>query len=170
MQRRGMVAMNRKQTARLFWFLIFVVSASGCAGSGPRSLFPAGVFREREVVRPSLGITDSAVAEYRKGNWVAAQDLFEKSLSLHPDNAEVYYYLAEIRYRERDYDASLALLDKAEIYFGDDASWLAKVYVLMGKNDEARGRGREAAARYRQALGMDPRSDDAARRLGRLTP
>lgn len=162
--------MNARRSILRFLLTGLLLLTAACAGSGRSPATREGLFGRPEGGRALPPLTQKGIDEYRRGDLATAQELFERSLGLYPDNAEAYYYLAEIRYRQRDYDESLALLDKAEIYFGPNKPWLGRVYLLMGKNDEARGRLHDAAARYREALSLDPGNGDAARRLARLSP
>ncbi len=162
--------MDRKCPLVLLGAVMLVAFAASCAPPPPRAWN-----RGTGLVRPGRGtetptLTERGIVEYRQGDLEIAEDLFEQAIGLYPNNPEAYYYLGEIRYRERRYDESLAFLYKAEIYFGPNDRRLAKVYLLMGRNDEAAGRAPQAAAHFRQTLALDPGNRDAASGLSRLLP
>lgn len=113
----------------------------------------------------SLHLTEKGKEELEQGELKKAMDRFEKAIGLDAKNSAAYYFFAEARYRQKEFQQSLTLLDRAEQLMTNDSDWLIKVYLLQGKNYEAlRNRG-EAVKRYRKILSLNPSQPDALERL-----
>ncbi|MBI3611064.1 MAG: tetratricopeptide repeat protein [Nitrospirae bacterium] len=116
----------------------------------------------------SLQLTDQGRQLLASGRWDEAGSVFQKAISLHPNNPYAYYYLAQTRYLEKDYGQSFPPLRQAELYLSGDPSWLARVYALRGRIDEALSKPDDARSQYQKALTFDSRNQDAREGLDRI--
>ena len=117
----------------------------------------------------SLQLTEEGREHLRSGRLDEAMSTFQKAISLSSSNPYAYYYLGETRYLRQEYQQSLPLLERAELFLLADPIWLSKVHVLRGKNYEALSRYEEAKGQYQQALAEDPRNPDAQEGIERLS-
>ena len=117
----------------------------------------------------SLQLTEEGREHLRSGRLDEAMSTFQKAISLSSSNPYAYYYLGETRYLRQEYQQSLPLLERAELFLLADPIWLSKVHVLRGKNYEALSRYEEAKGQYQQALAEDPRNADAQEGIERLS-
>jgi tetratricopeptide (TPR) repeat protein len=116
----------------------------------------------------SLQLTDQGRQLLASGRWDEAASVFQKAISLYPNNPYAYYYLAQARYLKKDYGRSLPPLGQAELFLSGDPSWLARVYALRGQVDEALSKPDDARAQYEKALSFDPRNPEAREGLDRI--
>ena len=116
----------------------------------------------------SLQLTQEGREYLRSGRLDEAMSKFQKAISLSSSNPYAYYYLGEARYRKQEYQQSLPLLDRAELFLLRDSVWLSRVHVLRGKNYEALSRFDEAKGQYQQALAEDPHNPEALEGIQRL--
>lgn len=116
----------------------------------------------------SLQLTDQGRQLLASGRWDEAGSVFQKAISLYPNNAYAYYYLGQARYLKKDYAQSLAPLRQAELYFSDDPVWRARIYALRGRIDEALLKPDDARRQYQKALSFDSRNPDAREGLDRI--
>lgn len=116
----------------------------------------------------SLQLTDEGRRLLAEGRFDEAASVFQKAISLHPNNPYAYYYLGQSRYLKKDYARSLAPLRQAELYLSGDSVWLARVYALRGQIDEALLQPDDARGQYQKALTFDPRNSDARDGLERI--
>lgn len=116
----------------------------------------------------SLQLTQEGREYLHSGRLEEAMSKFQKAISLSSSNPYAYYYLGEARYRQQEYQQSLPVLEKAELFFLSDAGWLSKVHVLRGKNYEALSRFDEAKGQYQQALAEDSHNPEALEGIQRL--
>jgi tetratricopeptide (TPR) repeat protein len=121
----------------------------------------------------SLQLTDEGRQLLAEGRFDEAASVFQKAISLYPNNPYAYYYLGQSRYLRKDYARSLAPLRQAELYLSGDSVWLARVYALRGQIDEALSQPDEARTQYQKALTFDPGNSEAhegLERIQNLTP
>ena len=116
----------------------------------------------------SLQLTDQGRQLLASGRWDEAGSVFQKAISLYPNNPYAYYYLAQARYAKRDYNQSLAPLRQAELYLSGDPAWLGRVYALRGQVYEALSQLDDSRNQYEKALAFDPRNPDAREGLERI--
>ncbi|MBI3811457.1 MAG: tetratricopeptide repeat protein [Nitrospirae bacterium] len=116
----------------------------------------------------SLQLTDQGRRLLASGRWDEAGSVFQKAISLYPNNAYAYYYLGQARYLKKDYTQSLAPLQQAELYLSGDPAWLARIYALRGRIDEALLKPDDARRQYQKALTFDSRNLDAREGLDRI--
>jgi tetratricopeptide (TPR) repeat protein len=116
----------------------------------------------------SLQLTDQGRQLLASGRWDEAGSVFQKAISLYPNNPYAYYYLGEARYFKKDYAQALAPLRQAELYLSDDPAWLARIYALRGRIDEALLKPDDARRQYQKALAFDSRNLDAREGLDRI--
>ncbi len=159
----------------LIFFILILVN--GCApvrevSSPPPLSFPppaggeSGSQKEETPRRmASLHLTEKGKGELEQGELKKAMDRFEKAIGLDAKNSAAYYFFAEARFRQKEYQQSLTLLDRAEQLMTNDSDWLIKVYLLQGKNYEAIGSRGEAAKRYRKVLSLNPSQTEALEHL-----
>ena len=137
---------------------------------GPTLLDERGQDRQRDGRKDaSLQLTAEGYAFLRSERFDEAMSKFQKAISLSSTNPFAYYFFGETRFLRQEYGQSLSLLERAEVLLRDDPVWLARVYVLRGKNDEALTRYEAAAQEYRQALAQDPANQEAQEGLKRLS-
>jgi tetratricopeptide (TPR) repeat protein len=116
----------------------------------------------------SLQLTDEGRQLLDEGRLDEAASVFQKAISLYPNNPYAYYYLAQSRYLKKDYTRSLAPLRQAELYLSGDSVWLARVYALRGKIDEALSQPDDALNQYQKSLSFDPGNSEAREGLERI--
>ncbi|MHB8483890.1 MAG: tetratricopeptide repeat protein [Nitrospiria bacterium] len=113
----------------------------------------------------SLHLTERGKNELEHGELKKAMDRFEKAIGLDAENSAAYYFFAEARFKQKAYDQSLTLLDRAEQLLNRQPDWLVKVYLLQGDNWEALGNKAEAVKKYQKVLDIDPAQPEALERL-----
>ena len=81
----------------------------------------------RLVLQASLPVDSRAAQLYSEGlealrAWDAptARDRFERAIKIEPRNAWSWYYLADVHWRQGEYDRCTAMLDRSESYRRDD--------------------------------------------------
>jgi TPR repeat/Tetratricopeptide repeat len=116
----------------------------------------------------SLQLTEEGRELLTSGRLEEAASVFQKAISLYPNNPYAYYYLGQARYLKRDYVQSLTPLRQAELYLSGDPAWLARVYALRGQIFEARSQLDEARGQYQKALSLDSSNVDAREGLDRI--
>jgi tetratricopeptide (TPR) repeat protein len=116
----------------------------------------------------SLKLTEEGRDYLRSGRLDEARSKFEKALSLSSSNPYAYFYLGEVRYLRQEYQKSLPLLERAELFLLNDSVWLSRVHVLRGKNYEALSLFDEARGQYQQALAEDSNNLEAKEGILRL--
>ena len=116
----------------------------------------------------SLQLTDQGRQLLASGRWDEAGSVFQKAISLYPNNSYAYYYLGQTRYLKKDYAQSLAPLRQAELYLSDDPVWKARVHALRGQVFEALVRLDEAKGQYEKALASDSGNPEAREGLKRI--
>jgi tetratricopeptide (TPR) repeat protein len=116
----------------------------------------------------SLQLTDEGRQLLDEGRFDEAASVFQKAISLYPNNPYAYYYLGQSRYLKKDYARSLAPLRQAELYLSGDPVWLARVYALRGQIDEALSQPDDARNQYQKALAFDPGNSEAREGLERI--
>ncbi|HET6466026.1 MAG TPA: tetratricopeptide repeat protein [Nitrospiria bacterium] len=116
----------------------------------------------------SLQLTDEGRQLLDEGRLDEAASVFQKAISLYPNNPYAYYYLGRSRYLKKDYARSLTPLRQAELYLSGDSVWLARVYALRGQIDEALLQPNDARNQYQKALSFDPRNAEAREGLERI--
>lgn len=86
--------------------------------------------RQEEIAqrkKEALAAAQQALAHYRKGEFKAARDLFEKSVSLDPTNSTYYYQFGITLFKTDDFNRSVVLLNMAE---GKEINPFEKDYYL----------------------------------------
>jgi tetratricopeptide (TPR) repeat protein len=116
----------------------------------------------------SLQLTDQGRQLLASGRPDEAASVFQKAISLYPNNPYAYYYLAQARYLKKDYGRSLPPLGQAESFLSGDPSWLARVYALRGQIFEALVRLDEAKGQYEKSLASDSGNSDAREGIERI--
>jgi tetratricopeptide (TPR) repeat protein len=158
-----------------------LILVNGCApvreGASPPPLsFPpptppstggesGGMKEETPRRMASLHLTEKGKGELEQGELKKAMDRFEKAIGLDAKNSAAYYFFAEARFRQKEYQQSLTLLDRAEQLMTSDSDWLIKVYLLQGKNFEAMGNKKEAIKKYQKVLVLNSSQPEALDRL-----
>jgi tetratricopeptide (TPR) repeat protein len=137
--------------------LSFPPPATGGEGSSPKEDSPRRM--------ASLHLTEKGKGELEQGELKKAMDRFEKAIGLDAGNGAAYYYFAEARFRQNEFQQSLTLLNRAEVLVAGDSGWLVRVYLLQGKIYEAEGQRSEAIKRYQKVLAINPDNPEAIKRL-----
>jgi tetratricopeptide (TPR) repeat protein len=169
---------GRLQAGRPWWILATVLYLlSGCI---PPAEFPPAEPALKPITNrttdpsqtgqqdASLQLTDQGRQLLASGRWDEAASVFQKAISLYPNNPYAYYYLAQARYLKRDFAQSLTPLQQAELYLSGDPAWLARIYALRGQVDEALLKPDDARSQYQKALTFDSRNQDAREGLDRI--
>ncbi len=104
----------------------------------------------------SLRLAERGARELAAGEDEAAGRTLDRAVALDPGNPYAFYLIGLLRHRQGAFDQSLAVLRKAEILLRADRPWLAETYLLMGLNQEALARPREALRLYEAVLQLDP--------------
>lgn len=170
--------MDLTKTFLIFFSLILII---GCASvrevsTPPPLSFPppaqppsggenGGLKEESPRRMASLHLTEKGKGELEQGELKKAMDRFEKAIGLDAKNAAAYYFFAEARFRQKEYQQSLTLLDRAEQLMTNDSDWLIKVYLLQGKNYEAMGNKKEAVKKYQRVLVLNSSQPEALEHL-----
>ncbi len=125
-------------------------------------------FEQSGLQTASFKLTEEGRDYLRSGRLDEARSKFEKAISLSSSNPYAYFYLGEVRYLKQEYQKSLPLLERAELFLLRDTVWLSRVHVLRGKNYEALSLFDEARGQYQQALAEDPNNPEAQEGIQRL--
>ena len=165
-------------SVRPWWFLAAVLLLSaGCipspeppTGEPPLTPITGGTTDSSQTGQQeaSLQLTDEGRQLLDEGRLDEAASVFQKAISLYPNNPYAYFYLAQSRYLKKDYARSLTPLRQAELYLSGDSVWLARVYTLRGQIDEALSQINDARDQYQKALSFDPRNSEAREGLERV--
>jgi len=165
-------------SVRPWWFLAAVLLLStGCipspeppTGEPPLTPITGGTTDSSQTGQQeaSLQLTDEGRQLLDEGRLDEAASVFQKAISLYPNNPYAYFYLAQSRYLKKDYARSLTPLRQAELYLSGDSVWLARVYALRGQIDEALSQPNEARNQYQKALAFDSHNSDAREGLERI--
>jgi tetratricopeptide (TPR) repeat protein len=134
-----------------------VTPSTGGEGNAPKEDSPRRM--------ASLHLTEKGKGELEQGELKKAMDRFEKAIGLDAGNGAAYYYFAEARFRQNEFQQSLTLLNRAEALVAGDSGWLIRVYLLQGKNYDAEGYRGEAIKRYQKVLAINPDNPEAIKRL-----
>jgi tetratricopeptide (TPR) repeat protein len=116
----------------------------------------------------SLQLTDEGRQLLEEGRLDEAASVFQKAISLYPNNPYAYYYLGQSRFLKKDYARSLAPLRQAELYLSGDSVWLARIYALRGQIYEALSQPNDARNQYEKSLSFDARNSEAREGLERI--
>lgn len=94
---------------------------------------------------------DYGTSLYQSGDYLAAQKLFKKALSLEPGNGRVWLALGLVRMKEKDVKESYSAFCKAVQFAADDQDLVvgvSKGMVKVGERDEAEKTLKEALQRH----------------------
>ena len=166
--------------------LLTVAAAAGCAFSRP-AVPESGAAPDQEMVladrsyslqnvppdaspqrTASFRIAAEGQRAFGQGRYQEAEDRFEKALSIDARNAFCYLYLADIRFKERDPQQALMLLEQSEVLFYGHPYWLSEVYTKKGVCLEELQAQEDAVRSYRKALEYNPWNDKARKGLQRI--
>ena len=121
-------------------------------------------------VSAALRLIEDGREQMRRGRFDLALDRFERSVTIDPTNAYGYYFLAQLHYRNKDYDQAIAFANRAVVLSARlDRSWLSRSFTLQGTVFEEVGRFPDARKAYQKAVQADPGNLVAQTGLARLT-
>ncbi|UCH11246.1 MAG: tetratricopeptide repeat protein [Fidelibacterota bacterium] len=101
---------------------------------------------------------------YRSRDWESAAEAYQMAIDLDSSFHQAYYRLARVNRLMGDNEAALETLDRVLVVKPD----YLNAYVEKGAILKREDRLAEAEASYRQAITVDPRSDDAWVGLGSI--
>ena len=124
----------------------------------------AFVGRTRSTSRRVMARNLIGLSLARQGHLPQAVDEFQAALQLDPDNSELHGNLAFMLLQQRDFEGA------RQHYEAHLARQKGSAFVLtnLGIALQELGRLDEAAARFRQALALDPNESEARRRLDEM--
>lgn len=103
------------------------------------------------------------------GDREGALDSLERAVSIDPNNAFGYYFLARLYYERHSHNQAMGFANRAAILVdSSDAAWAGRTFALQGTIFEAVARYSEARDAYGRALDVDPRNVTARVGLNRL--
>jgi predicted negative regulator of RcsB-dependent stress response len=121
-------------------------------------------------VTAALRLTEDARQQMQQGRYDLALDRLERAVAIDPANAYGYYFLAQLHFRNKQYDQALAFANRATIAARKDRVWLARAYSLQGAVFEEVGRYADARKAYQEAVDADPNNLAARSGMARLNP
>ena len=81
-----------------------------------------------------------------EGNTDLAQSKLQRALRISPKDAEVYYYLAKLRWQKKEYKQSIGLIDRGLSYVGRNRKLEQKLWVLKSVNYDSLGQRKSSKA------------------------
>lgn len=114
--------------------------------------------RTREINRSRqqavVNLIDQARQSESSGNLVHAAALYERALRIAPSDAEIWYFLAQLRYQQDDYQQAESLAQKSRLLARDDPRLQQRNWKLIADARNRRGdhKGAEAALQRSQAI------------------
>ena len=93
----------------LIFLLLFVTSS--CITTSEQEYKP----NQNPAVTKLIGQASTYLGE---GNTDLAQSKLQRALRISPKDAEVYYYLAKLRWQKKEYKQSIGLIDRGLSYVG----------------------------------------------------
>jgi len=122
-------------------------------------------------VTAALRLIEDGRQQMRQGRYDQAIDRFERAVAIDPTNAYGYYFLAQLHYRNKQYDQAAAFAGRAaSLSARNDRIWAARVYSLQGAVFEDVGRYPDARKAYQKAMDADPNNLAARVGVARLNP
>jgi len=118
----------------------------------------------------SLRLTEQARQEISGGRAGDAIQSLTRALSIDSSNSFAYFYLGRAYALKKDYHQTLTFLQRAEIGFASDPTWLGETLSFEGACYEQSGQIPQAAAAYRRALDSSPYNLMARTGYVRLAP
>jgi hypothetical protein len=118
----------------------------------------------------SLRDTEQARQEVSDGRPAEAIHTLTRALSIDSSNPYAYFYLGRAYLLKGDCRQALTFLQRAEIGFANDQTWLGETLSFEGVCYEQVGQTADAATAYRRALGYSPNNVMARAGYGRLAP
>ncbi len=116
----------------------------------------------------SLRLTEEGRQLVDSGEYRKALQQLEKTIAIDSTNPYSYYYLGLVHFQMANHQASANFLDVAESLLSREPYWLARVYVLKGKNFQVQGALEQADASYASALKLDPNNQSAFEALTQI--
>jgi tetratricopeptide (TPR) repeat protein len=114
--------------------------------------------RTEEIIRSRqqavVSLLDQAKQSESDGNLVRAAALYERALRIAPSDAEIWYFLAQLRYKQDDFQQAESLAQKSRVLAKDDLSLQQRNWKLIADARTRRGdsRGAEAALQKLQTI------------------
>ena len=122
-------------------------------------------------VAAALRLIEDGRQEMRQGRYDHALDRFERAVAIDPTNVYGYYFLAQLHYRNKQYDQAAAFAGRAAALSArSDRAWASRVYGLEGAIFEDVGRYPDARKAYQKAMEADPNNLAARVGVARLNP
>jgi len=116
----------------------------------------------------SLRLAEEGQKLLELGEYEKALDRFEKTLAVDSTNPYSRYYLALAHHYLGHYRQSFNFVDVAESFLSAEPLWLARVFVLKGKNFRAVGSFERADDSFTRALKLDAENRVAFEALTQL--
>lgn len=121
----------------------------------PRPLLPSGRLRiavEQPVTTDVARLFAEALTFHRAGYLAAARPLYERVLTIAPNDADALNNLGVLLSAQREFDRALDLLRRAASVAPNNAG----TWNNIGAALREQGRGSDASAAFRHALSIDP--------------
>jgi tetratricopeptide repeat protein len=120
-------------------------------------------------VAAAIRLIEEGRQQRNQGHVDKALERFERAVAIDPTNAYGYYFLAQLHYRQKNYDQAIAFSSRAATLSArTDRTCLGRVYSLQGAVFEEVGRYPDARKAYQRAVDADPNNLAARVGVGRL--
>jgi len=127
----------------------------------------ASVFSDYELV--AFKFVQEGKEQFDHEEWEAAQERFERAISIAPFLPYSYYFLGRIAFGRGDLKRALAFLQKAELLFPrSDHAWLAETMSVKGTVYEELNNYQQARTAYQHSLRYQPANLKVLSALARL--
>lgn len=123
-----------------FLFLLLFVLITGCAtpkkithGQKRPSIIHQGTETDAEKIfkslpsSPASNLVAQGIRELKKDEYELAEWNFEQAITVDPNYGPAYYWLARVKYRQKELLRSLELLRRAEDLLSAHQAWLDRV-------------------------------------------
>lgn len=85
------------------------------------------VAEQTEIDSPATPLVTEGIEKLKALSLNEAEWTFEEAINLDPDYGPAYYWLARVRYKLKDVQQALNLLDKAKALVQGSAVWLQRI-------------------------------------------
>jgi tetratricopeptide (TPR) repeat protein len=117
--------------------------------------------------KASLTLVNKGKKSVFNNEYSDAKKNLKSAISIDPQNAHAYYYLALLEYKQGQYNQALGHLQNAKVHF-KDSKWKAETHVMAGRIEEDKRDWNNAAREYNIALKYTPGLVPAEKGLSRV--
>ena len=129
------------------------------------TLYPVPALAENEIFNPeqrlrekrkaSLELTREGRSALDAGNLELAIAKFQKAISIDPNNGAPYFYFAQARFLQKDWDQVITLADKAAVNLNKYPIFLSRAHLMKAQALANRKQYLQAIAACQTALDAD---------------